>query len=153
MRKALADGQLRLANKIGKLMMHVYHGAKALKLSVNSFPPRVLVAEFANSFLYGHPKKSVPDLNLPYLSQNGNNELLNCILRSNRQKTFRSIGNTTSLRWITRPNTIDKICMLTKVISPSHDDHGYLLRLSFGVLPTPRNTILKTCFLARLSHN
>ena len=32
MRKAFATGQLRLANKVGKLMLHVYHGTNLVTL-------------------------------------------------------------------------------------------------------------------------
>ena len=57
-------------------MMPVYHGAKTLTLFANSSPSQVVVAEFANSFLYDHSQESIPDLDLKCLSPNGNNELL-----------------------------------------------------------------------------
>ena len=62
MRKAFATGQLRLANKIGKLMLHVYHGAKSVTLSAHSFPSRVVVGELGYSFQYDCPDKSKPTL-------------------------------------------------------------------------------------------
>ena len=71
---------------------------KTLTLLANSFSSRVVVAEFANGLLYDHPQESVFDLDLQYLSSNGNNELLNCIVLNIKilcQKTLGSIGNIT----------------------------------------------------------
>ena len=80
MRKAYATGQLRLTNKIGKLMLHVYHGAKSVTLSAHSFPSRVAVGELGNSFQYDCPDKSKPTLDLQYLLVNSHSETLSYIV-------------------------------------------------------------------------
>ena len=101
MRKAFATGQLRLANKIGKFMLYVYHGAKSVTLSAHSFPSRVVVGELGNSFQYDCPDKSKPTLDLHYFSVNSHSEMLSCIVMSDKknfaEKTFRSPSNFSTL--------------------------------------------------------
>ena len=95
-RKAFVTGQLRLANQIGKLMLHVYHGAKSVTLSAHSFPSTVVVGELGNSFQYDCPDKSKPTLDLQYLSVNSHSEMLSCIVLRDK-KTFGSFSNFSTL--------------------------------------------------------
>ena len=85
MRKAFAMEQLRLANKISKLMLHVYYCAKSVTLSAHSFPSRVVVGELGNSFQYDCPNKSKPTLDLQYLSVNIHSKMLSCIVLSDKK--------------------------------------------------------------------
>ena len=48
--RALSVADARLAAKVGSLFLHVYHGAKRLTLSANSFPSRVVVSQISSSF-------------------------------------------------------------------------------------------------------
>ena len=101
MRKAFSTEQLRLANKIGKLMLHVYHNAKSVTLSAHSFPSRVVVGELGNSFQYGCPDKSKLTLDLQYLSVNSHSEMFSCIVLSDKknfaEKTFGSPSSFSTL--------------------------------------------------------
>jgi hypothetical protein len=50
MGQILITANEKLANKIGSLMIHVYHDAKKLTLSANSFPGRLVAGDIANAF-------------------------------------------------------------------------------------------------------
>ena len=48
--RALSIAYAQWAAKVGSLFFYVYHGAKRLTLSANSFPSRVVVSRIANAF-------------------------------------------------------------------------------------------------------
>ena len=122
-RKAFATEQLRLANKIGKLMLHVYHDAKSVTLSVHSFPSRVVVGELGNSFQYDCPVKSKPTLDLQYLSVNSHSEMLSCIVLSDKktlQKTLlKALAISLRCDGSVDRTQLDKIYLMAKLVSPT----------------------------------
>ena len=123
MRKAFATGQLRLANKIGKLMLHVYHGAKSVTLSAHSFPFRVVVGELGNSFQCDCPDKSKPTLDLQYLSVNSHSEMLSCIVLSDKKtlqkKHLKALAISLRCDGSVDRTQLDKIYLIAKLVSPT----------------------------------
>ena len=82
--RALSTADAQLAVKVGGLLLHVYHGAKRLTLSANSFPSRVVVSRLAREFSFDDWSASDMPQDLQYLSPNAHSEFLKCIVKSDR---------------------------------------------------------------------
>ena len=58
--------RLKLANKIGSLIIHVYNDAKCLTLSAFSWPSRVVNTRLAQQFNFNEPFKSYSPSNFDF---------------------------------------------------------------------------------------
>lgn len=80
----------KLADKIGKLMIHVYLDAKKLTLSSYSFPARIVASDMANNFSFNSPDTSTTTMknyDFQYLTRAFHLDALRCIV-SSYQKIF-----------------------------------------------------------------
>ena len=75
MGRAILTAKSQLANRIGSLMLHVHYSANRLSLSSNSL---------ANFFQFTNWDPGDLSIDLQYLSPNGHNELLDCIVASHK---------------------------------------------------------------------
>ena len=72
--RALSTADAQLAVKVGGLLLHVYHGAKRLTLSANSFPSRVVVSRMSREISFDDWSTSDMPQDLQYLSPNAHIE-------------------------------------------------------------------------------
>lgn len=68
MGRYINQANLPLANHVGKLMIHVYGGAKKLTLSANTFPARVFMGSAAENFNFNDFKCGESEYNLQYVT-------------------------------------------------------------------------------------
>ena len=157
--RALSTADAQLAVEVGGLLLHVYHGAKRLTLSANSFPSRVVVSRLAREFSFDDWSASDMPQDLQYLSPNVHSEFLKCIVKSDRNSLALKMSGALaiSLRCdgsVDRTQ-IDKIYLMAKAISKDGEENNIFLgagepkeRGAQGV----HNAIVAAC-LATLGEN
>ena len=129
--RALSVADAQLAAKVGSLFLHVYHGAKRLTLSANSFPSRVVVSQMSSSFSVDGWNANDISHDLQYLSPNAHRDFLECIVKSDRNSLASTMSNSLaiSLRCdgsVDRTQ-IDKIFLMAKAISKDGEKHETFL--------------------------
>ena len=129
--RALSIADAQLAAKVASLFFHVYHGAKRLTLSANSFPSRVVVSRIANAFSFDDWSINDMPNDLQYLSPNAHSEFLKCIVKTDRNSLASKMSNSLaiSLRCdgsVDRTQ-IDKIYLMAKAISRDGKENNIFL--------------------------
>ena len=129
--RALLIADAQLAAKVGSLLFHVYHGAKRLTLSANSFPSRAAVSRIANAFSFHDWSVNNMPNDLQYLSPSAHREFLKCIVKSHRNSLASKMSNSLaiSLRCdgsVDRTQ-IDKIYLMAKTISRDGKENNTFL--------------------------
>ncbi|CAB4039605.1 E3 SUMO- ligase KIAA1586-like isoform X4 [Paramuricea clavata] len=129
--RALSIADAQLAAKVASLFFHVYHGAKRLTLSANSFPSRVVVSRIANAFSFDYWSINDMPNDLQYLSPNAHSEFLKCIVKIDRNSLASKMSNSLaiSLRCdgsVDRTQ-IDKIYLMAKAISRDGKENNIFL--------------------------
>ncbi|CAB4033361.1 Hypothetical predicted protein [Paramuricea clavata] len=118
--RALSIADAQLAVKAGSLFFHVYHSAKRLTLSVNSFPSCVVVSRIASAFSFDDWSINDMPNDFQYFSPSAHREFLKCIVKSDRNSLASNMSNSLviSLRCDTSVDRtqIDKTYIMAKTI-------------------------------------
>lgn len=122
-----------VANKIGKLLFHVYCDAKKLTLSAWSFPARVFAAHLGENFHFNSTDlENTEKFNFQYVTPVSHLELLKSIVNSYRSTFFKDLLENSlalSLRCdgsVDRMQ-IDKIYVMAKVVTKDGDTKDFFL--------------------------
>ena len=140
-------------------MLHVYHGAKRLTLSANSFPSRAVLSRMAREFSFDDWSASDMPQDLQYLSPNAHSEFLKGIVKPDRNSLALKMSDALaiSLRCdgLVDRAQINKIYLMAKATSKDGEENNIFLgaggpkeREAQGV----HNAILAACS-ATLSEN
>jgi len=165
MMTAICKSNAKLADKIGRFMLHIYGDAKKLTLSARTFPARITISHLASQFSYLDPKPQCEaDLDFQYISPAAHKEFLQCIVESDRKSFAQKIMDVTlalSLRCdgsVDRTHT-DKVYVMVKVIMKSGEENLYFLgareppiRGAIGHLHAVENACIETVGICATKH-
>ena len=94
MRYHISAANEELANKMGKLMLHVYNDAKKLTLSAYSWPSRIVASEIASCFSFNQKENTSGfKMGFQYISPAHHRQLLKIIVSSHKEQLARSVTN------------------------------------------------------------
>ena len=117
-----------LANKMGKLMLHVYNDAKKLTLSAYSWPSRIVTSEIASCFSFNQKENTSGfKMGFQYISPAHHRQLLKIIVSSHKEQ-LASGGVTNALASSLRCDgsvdrtQVDKIFVMLKLISNAAEE-------------------------------
>ena len=124
--RALSNADAQLAAKVGSLIFHVYHGARRLTLSANSFPSRVVVSRMASAFSFDDWSVNNIPHDLQYLSPTAHREFLECIVKSDQNSLASKLSNSMAISLRCDGSVdrmqIDKIYLMAKTISQDGEE-------------------------------
>lgn len=133
--KSISKQNEELANKIGKLLLHVYCDAKKLTLSAWSFPVRVFVGHLGNNFSFNAEEsitKKIENFNFQYITPASHLELLKNIVNTHRNAFLKNLLDNSlaiSLRCdgsVDRTQ-LDKIYVMAKCVTKDGDAKTFFL--------------------------
>lgn len=111
-----------MANRIGKLMIHVFGDAKRLTLPAWNFPSRIVASEAGHRFKFNQAMETVPgNINLNYVNPPSHLILLTDIVESDRQTARTKILECRSISLridgsVDRQQ-LDKIFVMAKIVT------------------------------------
>lgn len=134
--KTVAKVNADYENKIGKLLVHAYCDGKRLTLSGNSFPARVAASKIAEHFSSNQTIKEIIEsnkLDLQYVSPNGHHDILETIVRSDRDRLKNKLANDVLAISIRCDGSVDrtqedKIYTTAKIVTKKRRRTGHLSR-------------------------
>ena len=114
-----------LANKLGKLFLHVFNDAKKLTLSAYSWPSRVVASEMANHFSFNHPENNLK-IDFQYINPASHRELLKIIVKSHSKTLSEHVKQAIALSLrcdgsVDRTQ-VDKLFVMLKIINDSAEE-------------------------------